>query len=333
MTRLENYWYKKNPLPNLLLPFSWLFCALVYLRRKAYATGLFKTHKVIVPVIVVGNITVGGSGKTPLVIWMVEFLKSVGYYPGIVSRGYKGHAKHWPQQVRPDSDPEMVGDEAVLLAQRCDCPIAVGPDRVAAAKGLLQFSDCDVIISDDGLQHYALDRDIEIVVIDGIRRFGNQHCLPAGPLREPLSRLDEVDIQICNGRGGRGEFSMGMSVENTIKLNNHEQNQSLESFKGKPVHAVAGIGNPDRFFGALRSKGLDLIEHPFPDHHRYTESDISFDDTLDIIMTEKDAVKCRRFLKARAWFVPADTKIDERFSQRLKVLLKRVTEEKVHHKI
>lgn len=220
-----------------------------------------------------------------------------------------------------------------MLAQRCDCPIAVGPDRVAAAKGLLQFSDCDVIISDDGLQHYALGRDIEIVVIDGIRRFGNQYCLPAGPLREPLSRLDEVDIKICNGRGGRGEFSMGMSVENAVKLNNREQIQPLESFRGKPVHAVAGIGNPERFFGALRSKGLKLIEHPFPDHHRFTESDISFDDTLDIIMTEKDSVKCDRFLKARTWFVVADTKIDKRFSQRLEILLKRITAEVVHHKI
>jgi len=249
MIRLENYWYKKNPLPNLLLPFSWLFCALVYCRRKAYSAGLLKTHKIVVPVIVVGNITVGGSGKTPLVIWMVEYLKSAGYYPGIISRGYKGQAKHWPQQVRPDSDPEMVGDEAVLMAQRCDCPIAVGPDRVAAAKGLLQFSDCDVIISDDGLQHYALGRDIEIVVIDGIRRFGNQHCLPAVPLLEPLSRLDEVDLKRCTGRGGRGAFSMGMSLGNAVTLYRRVEIQSLDSYKGTPVHAVARTVNRERIVG------------------------------------------------------------------------------------
>lgn len=325
MLNLENYWYKKNPLPKLLLPFSWLFCALVQLRRKAYASGLLKTHIVAVPVIIVGNITVGGNGKTPLVIWIVEYLKQAGYFPGIISRGYRGRAKHWPQQVRPDSDPEMVGDEAVLLAQRCDCPIAVGPDRVAAARALLQYSDCDVIISDDGLQHYALGRDIEIAVIDGIRRFGNQYCLPAGPLREPLCRLDEIDLRVCNGRGSRGEFSMGMSIENAVKLNNPQQIESLDSFRGTPVHAVAGIGNPKRFFGVLRQKGLNLIEHPFPDHHRFTESDITFDDTLDILMTEKDAVKCRRFANKHAWLVPADTKMDERFSLRLERELKKIT--------
>lgn len=326
MLNLEKYWYKKNPLPKLLLPLSWLFCALVQLRRKAYASGLLKTHKIAVPVIVVGNITVGGNGKTPLVIWMVEFLKQLGYFPGIISRGYRGRAKHWPQQVRPDSDPEMVGDEAVLLAQRCDCPIAVGPSRVADARALLQHSDCDVIISDDGLQHYALDRDIEIVVIDGIRRFGNKYCLPAGPLREPLTRLEEVDMRICNGRGGRGEFSMGMSIENAIKLNNRNQIESLDYFRGTPVHAVAGIGNPGRFFGGLRRIGLDVIEHPFPDHHRFTAKDIVFNDTLNILMTEKDAVKCKRFSTEHTWYIPAETKVDERFSQRLEFELKRLTE-------
>ena len=164
------------------------------MQRAAYAFGMLRVTRFNVPVVVVGNVTVGGTGKTPLVIWLANRLRQEGYSPGIVARGYRGAARHWPQQVRPDSDPFAVGDEAVVLARRCRCPVSVGPDRVAAVDALLQYHDCDVIISDDGLQHYALGRDVEIVVVDGVRRFGNGYCLPAGPLREPAKRVRSADF-------------------------------------------------------------------------------------------------------------------------------------------
>ena len=205
MTWLEKRWYSTST-PLLLLPFEWLFRLLVLLRRLAFRLGLKPSYALPVPVIVVGNISVGGTGKTPLVVWLVSLLRKAGYHPGIVSRGYGGKAERWPQQVRPDSDPQTVGDEPVMLAQRCACPIVAAPDRVAAAKLLLKHTKCDLIITDDGLQHYRLKRDIEIVVVDGERRFGNGHCLPAGPLREPQSRLAEVDFVIANGLAGRGDL-------------------------------------------------------------------------------------------------------------------------------
>ena len=196
---LQRLWYQRSPWILLLLPLSGLFCLLVWLRRKGYALGVFPSYALDVPVLVVGNITVGGTGKTPLVAWIAEYLQTLGYQPGIVSRGYGGKAQHWPQQVRPDSDPVMVGDEAVLLARQCHCPMAVGPDRVATAQSLVEHHQVDIVISDDGLQHYALRRDVEIAVIDGVRRFGTGYCLPAGPLRESMARLKQVDLLVANG--------------------------------------------------------------------------------------------------------------------------------------
>ena len=184
--KLQKSWYSKNGLTTALLPLSWGFCIVVELRRLLYRLKVLKTTQLRVPVIVVGNITVGGTGKTPLVIELVNILKEKGYRPAVISRGYGGKAKTWPQQVRADGDPTMVGDEAILIARRTHCPMAVGPDRVASAEALLKYTDCNIIISDDGLQHYALGRDIEIAVIDGVRRYGNENCLPAGPLRERI---------------------------------------------------------------------------------------------------------------------------------------------------
>ena len=191
---LEYSWYNHNALSLLLRPLTWLYCAMIFVRRVAYATGLLKRYRLSIPVIVVGNLTVGGTGKTPVVVHIAHLLKRSGYSPGIISRGYGGKARSWPQQVRPDADPVMVGDEAILISRRSNCPMAVGPDRAKTASLLQQHSGCDIIISDDGLQHYALKRDVEIVVIDGMRRFGNGLCLPAGPLREPVSRKDKVDF-------------------------------------------------------------------------------------------------------------------------------------------
>jgi len=323
MKRLDYYWYNKSFITLVLLPVSWLFCFVAITRRLFYRWSVFKVHHLPVPVIIVGNISVGGTGKTPLVTWLIDVLRSEGYTPGIVSRGYGGQATHWPQQVRVDSDPRMVGDEAVLLSQRCACPMAVGPNRVEAAEALLAHTDCDIIVADDGLQHYALGRDMEIAVVDGVRRFGNQHCLPAGPLREPLGRLASVDAVVTNGVPGVREYRMDLITGTLRNLQSADKKTSFESFAGKTVHAVAGIGNPARFFHQLEAQGMTVIEHAFPDHHPFVRDDIIFDDDLPVLMTEKDAVKCQEFSNERHWCVPVDAKLDERIIPLILRLIKR----------
>lgn len=320
---LQANWYGPGGFLTLvLLPVSWLFCAVVRLRRLAYRLRLPSRGRLPVPVVVIGNLTVGGTGKTPLVIWTAEFLKQHGYTPGIVSRGYGGRAKRWPQQVRGDSDPSVVGDEAVLIAGRTGCPMAVGPDRVAAARALLAHSDCDVILSDDGLQHYALRRDVEIAVIDGMRRFGNRRCLPAGPLREPLSRLASVDLLVSNGAAAAREYAMRYRGRQLRRLLDGEECE-LKSFDRRSVHAVAGIGNPEAFFVRLTQAGLRVIPHAFADHHAYRPEDLAFEDEKPVIMTEKDAVKCRRFAAPQHWYLPVAAELDPAFGKALLQRLKR----------
>ncbi len=322
MRRLDHYWYSNNPLSVLLVPLSWLFCLVAVLRRIAYRTGLRKITRLPVPVIVVGNISVGGTGKTPLVAWLVEYLKQAGYAPAIVSRGYGGNAPRWPQQVNAGSDPALVGDEAVLLARRSGCPMAVAPNRVAAARKVLESAACDIIISDDGLQHYALGRDIEIAVIDGARRFGNGYCLPAGPLREPQGRLNSVDLVVVNnGQAGQGQFSMRLRSGLIRNLCDESMMRQSAEFQGQVIHAVAGIGHPARFFDHLKSLGMTIIEHAFPDHHPFVAQDIQFGDNAPVIMTEKDAVKCRGFAGAQHWYLPVDAELDEDFGKQLLNLL------------
>jgi len=321
VSALERHWYNRTALTVLLRPLSWLFCALVWLRRRAYRLGLLRTTRLSVPVVVVGNLTVGGTGKTPLVIWVAEHLKRAGYRPGIISRGYGGRAKRWPQQVRADADPYVVGDEAVLAARRTGCPMAVGPNRVAAALALLAHANCDIIISDDGLQHYALGRDIEIAVVDGVRRFGNGLCLPAGPLREPVSRLASVDCVVSNGLAAHDEYRMLYRGDTLRPLESGESPQGLDTLRGREVHAVAGIGNPEHFFAMLRRHGIKVTDHPFPDHHPYKAGDLDFGDEAPVIMTEKDAVKCRRFARSNHWYVPVEAELDEAFGAHLLKLL------------
>ena len=320
MQRLDHYWYSKNRVALLLLPLSWLFCAVVALRRYAYRTGLLPSYHVPVPVIVAGNITVGGSGKTPLVLWLVEFLRQAGYKPGIVSRGYGGRPGAGPREVNAKSDPVEVGDEAVLLARRCGCPIRVSADRVAAARELL--SECDVIISDDGLQHYRLQRDIEIAVVDAERGFGNGFCLPAGPLREPLRRLHEVDLIVNNGKRDDAGYTMRLQELALHNLHNESLIRHVTDFRGQTVHAIAGIGHPARFFTHLRRLGLNVIEHGFPDHHPFTAGEIEFGDAAPVIMTEKDAVKCKRFAEPHHWTMPVQAELEPGFGERLLALLK-----------
>jgi tetraacyldisaccharide 4'-kinase len=319
----DRVWYRRHPLALLLLPLSWLYRLIIALRRGAYRFGMMRTRRFAVPLIVVGNITVGGTGKTPLVIWLAQHLREKGLRPGIVSRGYGGRARHWPQQVRPDSDPAAVGDEAVLLAARTRCPMCVGPDRPAAVEALLRHTDVNIVISDDGLQHYALGRDIEIVVIDGQRRFGNGWLLPAGPLREPRSRLTAADMTVVNGTAGQGEHAMVLCRPVLMSLDGQRQG-TLDELRDQPVHAVAGIGHPERFFEMLRAHGLSVTSHGFPDHHAFSAADLRFDDDHPVLMTEKDAVKCRRLPCKNCWVVQVDAQPDAAFVHRLAMSLEEV---------
>lgn len=323
MKRLDEYWYQRNLLVICLLPIAWVFCLLVTIRRYLYRTGILNASRLPVPVVIIGNISVGGSGKTPLLISLVELLKQHGMQPGVISRGYGGKATHWPQQVREDSDPRIVGDEPLMIARNCHVPIAVGPDRVLAAQQLLQHHACNIILSDDGMQHYALKRDIEIAVVDGIRRYGNGYCLPAGPLREPVSRLSNVDFIIANGLAQKGEYSMHLSVSQIINMDSGEV-KKLDEWRGKEVNAIAGIGRPERFFFLLKQHGITIQSHPFDDHHDFIASNLVFDNELPIVMTEKDAVKCQRFAHEDMWYIPAQTRLDEQFIQRFLTMVKKV---------
>lgn len=319
--QLERHWYSHSLVSLTLAPLGWLYCAVSAARRSAYRSGLLPVTRVGVPVLVVGNLTVGGTGKTPLVVWLVELLRREGWRPAIVSRGYGGNARTWPRSVDAASDPAEVGDEPVLLAQRCACAVRVDPDRVRAAKALVEEGACDIIVSDDGLQHFALGRDIEIAVVDGARRFGNGRCLPAGPLRESVRRLDEVDFIVANGTPARLEYAMRLEGAEAVSMARTPTSKALREFVAGPVHAVAGIGNPRRFFSHLRRFGLQLIEHPFPDHHRFQAADLDFGDRLPVLMTQKDAVKCAPFANADHWQVPVTAIVDEKLGDHVLELL------------
>ena len=321
--RIEALWYGRHPLALLLAPLSWLYLAALACRRFMYAAGILPVTRLPVPVIVVGNLTVGGTGKTPLVAWLARYLHSLGYKPGIVSRGYGGAAQPRVQRVEADSDPALVGDEPVLLAQRTGRPVAVAADRVKAAQALLRQTDCDILLSDDGLQHASLARDVEIVALDGVRRFGNGRCLPAGPLREPAARLDTVDLVVAAGRAAADEYLMEYTVLPVKSLDGRRETD-LAGFAEQTVHAVAAIGNPGRFFSMLRRNGVAIEEHAFPDHHVFRRSDLDFGDSAAVLMTEKDAVKCRRFGLENAWYAPVDARLPEPFEHKLKELLEEV---------
>ncbi len=318
---LDDTWYGKNPLSTALAPLGWIYKLAAWSRRGAYSSHLLTVYRAPVPVIVVGNLSVGGTGKTPLVIWLANRLQSWGFKPGVIARGYRGSAKHWPQQVRTDADPFAVGDEAIVIARQTGLPVAVGPRRGDDIEALLKHSDVNIIVSDDGLQHYALARDIEIAVIDGVRRIGNGRCLPAGPLREPASRLAEVDLAVSHGLAGRGEFQMRYRSA-TLRRVVGDEESSFEAFPEKSVHAVAGLGNPQSFFAGLKRNGFRAEHHVFRDHHVYSPEDFKFPDGRPIVMTEKDAVKCEHFADERFWFIPIQVELPEVFDTRLKTLLK-----------
>lgn len=325
MRWVDRHWQEDTLLSRMLLPLSGLYLSLHHLNRTLYRYNWRRAKKFSVPVIVIGNITVGGTGKTPLVLWTAKYLKQRGWRPGIVTRGYGGRAHNWPQLVMPGSDPALVGDEPVLLARRTQVPVVADPVRTRAVEHLIA-QGCNVIVSDDGLQHYALRRDIEIAVIDGERRFGNGRSLPAGPLRELPARLDEVDACVVNGRERRGEWSMRFQPTGFYRVAAPHDNVQLESFRGRTVHAIAGIGHPPRFFGALRELGLQVIEHSFPDHHDFTQEEVRFADSYDVIMTEKDAVKCESFANASMWYLAIEARLDPAFGNWLEERLGKRTD-------
>jgi tetraacyldisaccharide 4'-kinase len=311
-------WYGRDRAPWWLLPWSALYAAVSGARRYSYVHGLRESVQLKCPVIVIGNLTVGGTGKTPLVGWLCEQLVKRGAAPGIVTRGY-GAAAEVIRLLQPGDEAAMVGDEPLLLYQRSHRPVAVGRDRPAAAK-LLIAAGCDVILSDDGLQHYALRRDCEIVVIDGERRFGNGSLLPAGPLRESTQRLATVDAVVVNGGPGHvqgaNELRMDLLGVAALALNGGAA-KPLAEFAGQTVHAVAAIGNPQRFFALLRAKGIEVIEHPLADHASLSRDDIYFTDDRPVLMTEKDAVKCTQFAGSQHWYVPVSASFETRDAETL----------------
>jgi tetraacyldisaccharide 4'-kinase len=290
-------------------------------RRFLYRCGILKTLHVPVPVIVVGNITAGGTGKTPTVIWLARELRGHGLSPGIVSRGYGGSKSDSPMRVDSDSAATLVGDEPVLLARRSECPVIVDSDRVRAA-AMLADDGVDVVIADDGLQHHRLGRDYEICVIDGTRGLGNRRLLPAGPLRELPGRLGDVDQLLVNGPM-RMSGDLPVAEQNAVEFEllateacrlNGSLVRPIERFAGSTVHAVAAIGNPARFFDLLRSFGIQVLEHSFVDHAALVQKDIEFGDEFAVFMTEKDAVKFGRKISDKFWFVPVEFHIDPVFA-------------------
>lgn len=304
---LNGLWYGPAWRSLPLWPLGGVFHVVVVLRRRLYQWGLLTRTQLTVPVIVVGNITVGGTGKTPLVIGLVELLKRQGYRPGVMLRGYGGKNAGYPKYVNAQSEPHEVGDEAVLLARRCACPVVAGSDRVAAGR-MLADGGCNVVVSDDGLQHYRLMRDLEIIVIDALRGLGNRHCLPAGPLREPPRRLRDADLVVVNGGKPGDPYALELVMGDAVPLRGGER-APLNLFRGRRVHAVAAIGHPKRFFNALRRREIQVIEHAFPDHYLFNADDLRFDDDLPIIMTEKDAVKCLEWAPANSWYVPVTVQL------------------------
>jgi len=319
-TALQRRWYGQPGALLSLLPLEGLYRALSSLRRHAYAQGWRRAWRAPVPVLVVGNISVGGTGKTPVVIALCQALRRAGLRPGIVSRGYGARPPQLPFDVRADGQVAECGDEPLLLARRSGAPVVIAPDRAAAARHLLDKHDCNVIVSDDGLQHYALARDIECVVVDAARGFGNGHCLPVGPLREPLSRLRSVDAVLCNETAGSGADVVAMAGAYAFELQatalvplagGAEQGVDNWPAERRRVHAVAGIGNPQRFFATLRQLGFEPVEHVFPDHHPFSAADFQFAEALPVVMTEKDAVKCSAFADERLWYLAVETRLPD----------------------
>ncbi|MGR3984265.1 MAG: tetraacyldisaccharide 4'-kinase [Gammaproteobacteria bacterium] len=329
---LRRGWRRPRWQNRLAYPLSLLYAGLMRARALAYQCGLLRSYRIAAAVIVVGNLTVGGAGKTPLVIALARACKARGMKPGVIARGYRSRGARGAREVADGMSAREVGDEPLLIHQKCRVPVAVGRSRAQSARLLVDKHHCDIVISDDGFQHLALRRDLDIIVIDGERRFGNNWCLPAGPLREPPAALARADLVVVNGaRAGAGEFALEARIECAVRMDGDDaggddtdgdenasgragadarRSRALGDFAGMRVHAVAGIGNPGRFFRQLRAHGLEVVPHPFPDHHHFAAADLAFAARGGtVFLTEKDAVKCAPLIAAGAargafWTVP-----------------------------
>lgn len=309
------FWQEKGLIAQLLFPVSLLFKLCSCIRRYCYQSHLFSTYQAPVPVIVIGNITVGGTGKTPLVIALSNALFNAGYQVGIISRGYKSHPQMYPYVLSDSSTAEQAGDEPLLIYQATNMPVVIDPDRCRAVQKLLATHHCDVIISDDGLQHYHLHHDIEIAVIDGDRRFGNGFCLPAGPLRESISRLKTVDIVVANGKDKESEILMQLIPGDAYLVKDPSIKKPLSDFAGSKAYALAGIGHPARFFQMLKHLDIMLLEEvSYADHYQFDGSEFDFSDNeIPIFITEKDAVKCASLNKDNVWAIPVTAQLPDSF--------------------
>jgi tetraacyldisaccharide 4'-kinase len=311
---------KRGLLSYILLPVSVVFFVLSNVRLMLYKFGLFKTHDFDIPIVVVGNITVGGSGKTPIVIALIKYFKNQGKKVGVVSRGYGSKSNPKSLNVNKDTSPYNSGDEPLLIATQSEVPVMVNPNRVQAVKDMIATHNVEIIISDDGLQHYAMGRKVEIVVIDGKRRLGNGFFLPSGPLRESPGRLKSVDFLINNGALWPGEFSSNLIPKMFVNMVTLEE-QPLDFFTDKKCHAVAGIGYPQRFFDTLNELNIDVLTHSFPDHHHYSEDDLLFSSKYPIIMTAKDCVKCKEFTTDQMWYLQSEADLSDDFFTKLETKL------------
>lgn len=314
-------WYTGRRWLVLLRPLSALYCHAVSRRRKQFQEHSAHVWRPPVPLIVIGNITLGGTGKTPMCIWLIDYLKSLGLRPGLISRGYGATPQALPWLLDPArDDAAAVGDEPLLVARRCAVPVVIDPDRPRAARHLVEQAGVDIIVSDDGLQHYRLGRDIEILMIDAARGLGNRRCLPEGPLREPASRVASVDFVVCNGATSDTQSGYGMILKPVALVNlcTGERIQPQEWGEQRQVIAVAGIGNPERFFIALEQLSFDPVRHVFADHARYSASSfVDFDPDQPLIMTEKDAIKCSAFARPNWWYLGVEASMSDAFAAAL----------------
>lgn len=333
MNAIEKAWHTDFSWSLLLLPLSWLFRLIAATRRLAFQRGWKQSYRSRLPVLVVGNINVGGSGKTPTVIWLCEQLTALGWKPAVVSRGYGGKAAYYPYLVKPDSLASEVGDEPLLIHLRTQCPVVVSPKRAEAVAWLENHTDVDLIITDDGLQHYQLQRDLELVVIDGMRRFGNKKLLPAGPLREPLSRLNSVDYLICNGGTAlAGEYQMQLKPSALCNLTTGQTIQPQE-LMGKKLLAIAGIGHPQRFFDTLNTMAITVsTEQPLADHQPLDKQQLAqWAKEYDaVLMTEKDAVKCTAWAPTNSYYLPVSATLPTQLLKQLDLTLKQIQQESTH---
>ena len=306
--RLLAAWYAGHPALALLRPLEALYRRVVTRKRARFLSGESASYRAPVPIIVVGNITVGGTGKTPMILWLIEHCRQQGLKVGVVSRGYGAKPPQLPWRVQADQPADQAGDEPLLIVQRTGVPLMIDPDRSRAVQALLASEPLDLILCDDGMQHYRLARDLELVLVDAARGLGNGRCLPAGPLREPAERLQDADAVLFNGASADRADGFGFCLQPSALVNLRTgERRALDHFPaGQRLHAVAGIGNPQRFFNTLLGLNWQPVPHPFADHARFSVQSLAFSPPLPLVMTEKDAVKCRAFAADDWWYLAVD---------------------------